>query len=282
MTSESLDPADEPVPPDRPDSSGPGERSSGCVEAARLLPLFLRGGIDREEERRYREHILACADCREIYRESVASAAPLGHSRRLDRVEEVRLRRQAQMRTRAFAVGGHKSGRRFGLRVILPLVMLFLLMTMLNPLLNRPQLKLEWVRGEVRVPGKLLHALEPEIDINKGDWCLTEVDASARIETAKGEFRLGARTNLMIEDPAERRVRLQRGRLEIDGSALVVCQFGIAELEEGRATIVLTDGRLEILCHEGTLHWIHAGGTQILSAGERANSQLPGPLLSLR
>lgn len=283
MSSDTPDPVPDSPAPDSVPGTEDVPTSPECTEARRLLSLFVSGGITRQEERAFREHILACTACRDQYRETVGVAATLGNSRRRERVEEVRLRRQEQMRTRAFVVGNKgKRGKRFGLRIMIPLVLIFVLLTLLNPSWNRSQLTLEWEAGEVRGAETLINDLDPEVDLGKGDWCLTEHAAAARIEIDGGELLVGGRTHLMVEDPSEPRVRLQRGRLEADGTVRIVCQFGIAELVGSRAAIELADGRLELSCLEGKVNWIHAGGTQTLSAGETADSDFPGALVTRR
>ncbi len=272
MSSESPDPD----PPDVPESPD-------CPRAHEALATFVAGGITVEEERWLRAHLVACEPCRDRYRESIRSAAPLGGAKRRERIEETRLRRQEAMRRRALAVGGQRGrGRFFGLRMVALVTVVILVLTWLNPSWNTPEFEVTWETGDVRAAGTLLHEGVPEHTLVMGDWCLTEVASSARIETPGGELWLGHDTQLLVEDPKRGRVRLQRGLLEVTGRSVVSSQFGIARMEEGRARIDLGEGRLEVECMAGSLEWVHAGGSQTLVAGERALARDPGELLSVR
>ena len=269
----------EPRDPDPPDVS----ETPDCPRAHEALNRFVTGGVTVEEERWLRAHLVICEPCRDRYRESVRSAAALGGARRRERIEETRLRRQEAMRRRALAVGGQRSrGRFFGLRVVALVTAVILVLTWLNPSWNTPQFEVIWESGDVRAAGTLLHEGLPESKLVMGDWCLTDVASSARIDTPGGELWLGHDTQLLVEDPKRGRVRLQRGLLEVTGSSVVSSQYGIARIAEGRARIDLGEGKLEIECMSGSLEWVHSGGSQTLAAGERALARDPGELLSVR
>ena len=257
--------------------------TADCPRAREVLALFVGGGIEVEDERWLRAHLTSCGTCRDAYRESVKSAAILGRARRRNRIEEVRLRRRDAMRSRALAVGEKASrGRFMGLRVVALLTLVIVVFTWLNPSFNRPEFAVEWESGEVRAGGKLLRDLEPDGVLAMGDWCVTESASSARVDTGQSEFWLGHRTEILVEDPKRARVRLQRGTLDVSGTSVISCQFGIARLENGRARIDITRGALEIECRSGTVEWVHPGGSQTLAAGDRAEARIPGELLSVR
>ncbi|MEW6072648.1 MAG: zf-HC2 domain-containing protein [Planctomycetota bacterium] len=254
-----------------------------CSRAREALGRFVAGGIGVEEERFLRAHLTACEPCRDRYRESVSTVAVLGRARRHRRLEDVRLRRREAARRRIYAVGEKRGrGRYFGLRAVALLTMVIVLFTGLNPAWNVPELVVRWESGEVQAGAKRLWDGEPEGALRAGDWCVTEIASSARIEGDRGELWVGHHSQVLVEDPRRAQVRLQQGTVEVTGQATIHSQFGIARLEEGRARLDLLRGSLQIECLAGRLEWMHPGGSQVLAAGQRAHARTPGELLSVR
>jgi hypothetical protein len=261
------DPADDPTPP------APGA-DDDCPEVRRLLVVFTDGRLSRAQDRALRLHVTRCAACRDIYRETVASAARLGRALRDARASEERQARRAATRRRVLAVGGER-GRFHRLRLaLLPAFVIALLVNMTS--LQKSERFLTVVReaGTVRVGVDVLTEPFAEQRLHRGDWCFTADGGRARVDGPAATLVLGDHTNLLVEDASVARVRLQTGRLELTGSCVVLCQFGAVRVTDGKASLFLKRGNLEVRCVSGGVAISHAEGTFTLRPGQRARAEL--------
>jgi hypothetical protein len=259
-----------PEPDPRPAEPGPP-----CAEAQRLLGEFLGGSpLSREADRGFRLHLTSCPSCRQSYREALASAARLGRTIREARERDLRLGRRAEGRRRALAAGTRTvRGRGWWKLALIPALLVFALVRA-NPFGADAVLEARWSAGGVRAAGTRLGAEEPARELARGDWCLTDEDASAHLAASGVRIGLGARTQLLVEDARVPRVRLQRGALDLRGACTVTSPVGVVELFTGRARLELEGERLSIECLAGELDLSTSTGARRVRAGERAEVEL--------
>lgn len=241
-----------------------------CERTRELLSHFLHRGLTREEDRGFRSHLTACEACRRLYRETMASAAPLGRAMREARDAHEKERRHEELREMALASGRRPRRRRFGLRLMLLPVAFILLLTQWHRLVEEPgRLTLTWSGGEVRAAGQLLSPDRPELELADGDWCQTRGNARARIVGKDCSFDLEVGTQLLVEKPSAGRVRLQQGELIAAGDCVVSSPFGVLELEGGTALVRVSGGKIEVECRSGGARWTDPTGSRSLAAGQR-------------
>ncbi len=238
-----------------------------CEEARVLLSQFVHGGMKRSADRRFRQHLTRCPTCRDVYRETLASAARLGRALRDAREEEARERRRHDQRKAALQAGvrGPRS-RLFGLRLaLLPALVAFVWTQF-----DRGPTALEVValegRAAVLVAGDRLE--EETAEIVAGQWCQTLGPGRARLDASQGRLWLGANTQLFLEEAEGGAVRLQSGEVEFEGDWRVVLQLGVVQAREARGRIRVGREGVQIDCEEGALRWGNSRGERDIVAGE--------------
>ena len=250
------------------------ERGAGpCAEARRALARFVESGLGRRDDASFRAHLMECADCRELYRDTLATAARLGRTLREARLERAKQKRTETTRRRILRVGaGSRGGRWSHLKLaLLPAVMIFLVLR----LLGGPSLVATADEGECQVSGVSLESPEEEVSLARGDWCATSVDGRMRLDGSDASFELRSETLVLVEAVAPARVRLEGGEILAQGAFLVATPFGVVEADDAHLRLALEAGELQLACLDGGVDFVSAAGRTPLVAGDTRSA---GPL----
>jgi len=252
------------------------ELGRDCREARHAIARFVGGSVDRATDRRFRNHLMRCQECRAIYRETMSTAARMGGALRSEREETERETRHVSFRARAIQATADKRRRnRFGLRLALLPAGIALLILLFRAGGGESALVLHWNGGHVRAAGQLLNDDRPRMRLSSGDWCETRGNATARIATSieLGEepppFTLGIETSLQVLDAKDHNVRLARGSLSARGPCSVITPHGVLAIESGGASVVLDGARYVLSVESGEVSWTGPSETRTLSAGQR-------------
>ncbi len=245
--------------------------SIDCTRASEEIRTFAGARMPAKRARVLRAHLLECADCNQIYRASVETAARLGHNLRADREdlesEEAEIRRAAY---RSIDKVRAKKPNHFALRTILiPAFFFFLMVFVAKESWPGDEVEVTDFGGAVFVEQDSFLPDGPPRKIVRGCWLTTSERAFAEFETGPTSVRMEELTFFLVEEPATHRFRLRSGEIEIEGPSQVTTTRGVLEIEEGRARFSFRDGALEIVCQEGQVSFIEATGESHLSVGEK-------------
>lgn len=265
---------DEPV-----DSRSRHDRSGGDDELAQLVGCFVAGELDAQGRRRLAH--LARSDPRAAseYREALGRAAAVGRATRARREDEAVRNHEARQSRRAHEREAHRRGLRTDrnslarLRtILLPAFFAFLIWQVTRVTAAPPALSLVLEAGEVEVSGEPLSLAAPGAELRRGDWALSRGEVRATVEGSGVELRLGPDSRLLVERVDPPRLRLEAGSLEVLGSCTLTARTGVAEVEDGSASVALRAGLLEVTCRRGSAVVIDARGERRLGPGESAGA----------
>ncbi|MCZ6597520.1 MAG: hypothetical protein O7B99_07775 [Planctomycetota bacterium] len=251
-----------------------GEPALDCTAAQSLIVTLVQHGLGQEKGRSLRAHVSGCPDCSQTYRQTMASAARLGRTFREQRLGQEKRKRHAEHKR--LASGGTSDTKRFGLRLFLLAAGMFFLFTRLSLFGSGSVLIARYGDGEVRAAASVLDADADEIELARGDSCLTGESSHARVEGANTVFELGPLTLILIESVAGPRVRLSQGELTVEGPCVIVTQVGVVEVEAGRAHLTFADGVLNAACEAGRIVVTSPQGRRELGAGAAVRVDLDG------
>jgi len=259
-----------------------------CAESRDSIAGFLDGGLERAADRRLRNHLVRCPECTALYRQTLAAAARMGRSLRVQKDERARATRSEGLRRRAMdATADGRRRNRFGLRLALLPAGIALLLCLFRAGGGEEALFVHAERGEVFVGDTVLDAERPTLRLGPGDWVQTGDDARAalaghadRTPGAPDLGVLGARSDLLVLDAVRRELRLEGGLLELSGPASVQTVHGVLQLE-GRARLEVSRERYVVECLEGGARWTGPTLVRELVAGERVDSSLAEDALVL-
>jgi len=258
-------------------------RGGACSLTPERTLRYLHGGATREDDADFRRHLAVCSDCKETFREALAATADVARNRRELRAEKERQRQRA--RRRAFAVQGAlsregKARRRLRnarLRLVLMPALALLLMLVIYPKARSwgpPQVRLTVDAGTAHVSGDEVTAGSGPRTLARGDWCSLSAGGSAELVLGDTRLVLSTGSLVLIEDARELRVRLDRGRLGIEGPCVVTAEEGIVEVPGGAGALEKVAGALEVRPREGTWTALTSRSEERVGPGETARLSL--------
>lgn len=254
MVKESRIPVD--VPGMGESSEKRPEQETICDEVPFLVRTFVSSRLSEEDRLRLRTHVEECADCRDLYRSGVETAAHIGREHREERVETERMQRRHSLKKDAMAAGSPLK-RRSPIRTLLyPAFFFFLILQITNFNPNTGTVELEVIAGEV-------HGSE---HVERGEYCRTGSDGVAVLRAGKDEARLEPNTAVFLEDNRPRRLRLLEGELALDGEWRITTALGVIDVN-GIANLSLREGHLDCEAFEGDVRRIDASGTRHIPPG---------------
>jgi len=189
-----------------------------------------------------------CRECLEAYREAVETAAHLSRFTVEEREKRMVERQRRSLHAKVFGPREPKR-RRFPFRLRLVLIPAFFFWLMLEiTSFGPPPARVELVeqRGSVLLDGRPLDADVEDLLVLPGRWVRTAAVSEAFLEAGDCRLRLGAETELLLEDARPVRMRLGRGNVRIEGSAAFVTVLGLVTVEEGRGVLDLSDACLRL------------------------------------
>ena len=248
----------------------PGDQR--CESAREEIASLLASGHGLGQLPHLREHLIACSDCNAVYRSSLLAETRL---RRALLDTELNLDDEQQPPARAVLsplhvarAGFSSSGKGKAAWVIALAVVFYTLVRLTPEPAGAIRARLRSLAGEVSANGVSLIAGSPERELERGDWVRTSAGARARLEFGATRVDLAPSTQVQIEEPAEHRLRLEAGSLEVRGSLLLSSPFGIVEIIEGGANLWVDAHGLMVRSTAGELRAIDARGEHALQAGE--------------
>jgi len=261
-------------------ASAPGDRR--CDSALARIAALLEQHRSLADEPSLREHLSVCEDCNSHYRNSLLADA--------------RLRRKFLELAQADVAGGESSPRRAVLSPfsiarasfvssaatgrgkatwVLVLAVIFYAVVRLTPdPAGSAHARLESLAGDVISVGPPLAAGAPERELRRGDWVRVPEGARAQLHFGQTRVELASSTQVQVEEPSTRRLRLETGSLEVFGPLLVTCAIGLVEVESGHARLHLDQHGLRVESIEGSVQTIDALGEHEISPGASARLAL--------
>lgn len=249
-----------------------------CTECATLLGLFLGRRHSRDSDRRFRELLEGCSECRRDYEEAVHQTASLAKSLKETRTRRIlegdkQKRRRERVTNAQTAYSRTKRTKRFYLQLMVVPALLMWAMIQLNKMGEAPApvvAKIVWERGEVNSGGTMLSADITVRDLVAGDVISLEAGARAKIVLGESEIPLeGANQWLATIEPGRFRVLNGGATVRAADELDFVTADGIATVHQGSlARITVARGRTELQALEGELDWLSAHGDLSLGAGE--------------
>ncbi len=270
---QSFDPTDPPAAPTPPD-----EPAADCERVLALLGRYTQRGLGAADDAVVREHIAVCSTCGSAYRTALAMAARIGRTIRTERLEGTREERRRETRRRILALEGGGKRRWFGLRLALIPAFLVVLFTGLDRFGGGGSalvLREVEAEGPLEVAGVILFP-ETQVELEPGQACRTGAGGAGRLQLATAELALDGETDLVLESLRPGRIRLERGRLGVEGELVVSTHFGILEFDDAQAVLTLRGGVLELELARGTALVTSAAGERELGAGERLRFDATG------
>jgi len=212
------------------DSQSHAARS--CEGIQRELERFVSEVGDAGNWRQSREHLSGCGECRERYRELLASADRLGGERRRSRLALAP--RDERARRELLDAEKYRYRRLFIRMALIPGVALFFL-GRLAPLSESGTVHA--LEGECTLASRAIAAPAGPEPVRRGD-CLETGERAARLERESGGcIELAPRTRACVEDARMKRLLLLEGVLTVDGPCTVTARIGSAEIVDGTARV---------------------------------------------
>lgn len=243
-------------------------REDPCEDAEKAIRRFLACPLVGADERRLRQHLAGCEDCRDLYQHAVHTAASVGRELREERLALERFARHTELQRLAFDAPTRTRGMHLLRVLVYPAFFCFLMIQIGNLTLRADGLRLALVQGSVIAGTRELDQPGTATEVRQGQICSTAADGSARIEAEDSVAVLAADTHVLIERVKPLRLRLRAGSLHVTGDARVSSAWGVVELDEGEADIVLTGGQLRVLCVDGRVVFTGPEGKRALEPGE--------------
>ena len=127
--------------------------------------------------------------------------------------------------------------------------------------------------GRATVGGREFDA-EVARDVQRGEWLETERDARLALESEGTRIELDGATRLLVEEPRERRFRLDGGSIAVEGACALRGEFGALDCRGGRARVTLAAGVLTLESETAELELVDSRGSQRVAPGERLEVSL--------
>ena len=255
-----------------------------CARTRERLALYLRGGASAEQHVEFRSHRKVCPACARTFREALVMRTELSLRRRETEREEQRAQRRAQRRATAIegsdthAGGMGRRRRNAHLRLfMMPAFAVFIMLGVYPASRNwaPPRVALSVTEGRVIVSGETLTAGAEPRTLQRGDWCVAGSGAGGELVLSETRLHLEPGTRVLIEDSFDLRVRLQGGRIAIEGPCVVTTEAGVVEVSSGTGSVALLAEGLEVHSRTGAWSASNSRGTQLLAAGETVLLDLP-------
>lgn len=263
------------IPPPIRFSSPHGDER--CVSARGRLTALLSSGRTLGEDAALREHLRLCEDCNSLYRSSLLEEARLRRTmlecaQRDDSGSDDDQRpRRAVLSPIAIARASFATSGRGKATWVIVLAVVFYAAVRLTPdPAGVARAHLETTAGVVISTGEALAVGAPVRELQRGDWVRTPKGARARLMFGDTQVDIASSTEVQIEEPSSRRLRLESGSLDVHGPLLVTSLYGIVQVEDGHATLRIDRGVLFVESAEGNVHAIDSLGEHELASGESA------------
>jgi hypothetical protein len=242
-----------------------------CESARKAIASLLSEGRGLHQETSLREHLVQCADCNSDYRNSMLTETRLRRAM-LDvdfGPSEARAPTRAVLSPIHIARAGFSAPSKGKATWVILLAVAFYAMVRLTPQPSgATRARLQATLGAVYANGEALAEGEPERELVRGDWVRTAQGVCALLILGDTHVELAPLTQLQIEEPAARRLRLEAGTVEIVGPLQVSSAFGIVEVLEGRASVSIEEQGLVARSTQGIVRAIDSFGERHLLAGE--------------
>lgn len=263
----------------------PGEPGDFRCEAARgEITRLLASGRTLADEPALREHLKTCSDCNAAYRSALLDGARLRRALVEAEKEETgddvsSAPRRAVLSPLAIARAGFLSSSAAGGRskaswMIVILVAGYAAVRLTPDPAGSAHATLEALAGEVLTLGDPLPAGAPARLLQRGDWVRLPEGSKARLSFGATRVEIAACSELQIEEPSTRRVRLETGALDVFGPLLVTSSYGIVQVEAGHATVRIDASGLRVEAEDGNVRAIDSRGEHQLESGESAQLAL--------
>ncbi|HTF91052.1 MAG TPA: hypothetical protein VK843_21740 [Planctomycetota bacterium] len=253
----------------------PGDQR--CEAAREELAALLEQGKTLGEAPELRAHLQGCEDCNQVYRDSLLADARLRRTMvdAEDRADEAsdgeESPRRAVLSPIAIARAGFAStGRGKATWVVALAVVLYAAIRLTPEPSGTARAQLQSLAGMVFSTGEPLAVGAPQRELQRGDWVRTPEDGRARLLFGESEVLLAPSTQVQIEEPSTRRLRLESGSLEVNGPLWVTSSFGIVQIEDGQAKLTIGEKGMFVESGQGHLRAIDSLGLHELDTGESA------------
>lgn len=248
-----------------------------CAEATRRIAVFVERDLPAYESRALRAHLTGCPTCSQAYRRTFQSVARVGRGVREERLARERERRHRELKSLSAAARRPRTRSRFAIQsFVVAAGLFFLLMHLPGMADGRVALGATWLAGDVRAAGMPLDPSSPEGSVGRGERCTTLEGGRAELGDGSTRLVLDSRTELLVEEPKDLRVRFVRGRLQVQGTCVITSQLGVVKVEDATCELSLAAGVLDVNCLAGSVEVVGPAGVRRLAQGERVAAALGG------
>jgi len=134
--------------------------------------------------------------------------------------------------------------------------------------------------GVVKVDGVQRTDFTDPYLILPGRWITTLQFARASLEGGRCELELGEETSCLLESARPVRVRLERGRIDLDGDLIVVTVLGLLHVSAGQGRVVLDERGLHLEARAGTWTFMDKAGEREVRIGYPVTIPQPAGIVS--
>ena len=242
------------------------------------MPGFALGELDLTATREMRAHLALCPECMDHYRGTMQAAASFGRKGKQEREQRAIERQKSNLHQKHFGPREKPkpSGRQFRLRLLLMPAFVIFLLTRIGSL-GAPAARVELVaaRGVVKVDDVERLDLDEPYLILPGRWLVTAQFAKARVEAGVCDLEFGSDTTCLVESARPVRLRIERGRVDVDGSVTIITVLGLLEVTAGAGRITLDSRGLHMEPQTGVWNFMNKNGEQILALGREVTIAPP-------
>lgn len=251
-----------------------------CSIFASQLDAWLNGDLEPAPRHAMRAHIERCADCNQDYRAMLVATARLHREARLDVARtdaESAPTMVHRMVSWSTLFGGKPATppHRLLARVMLFVGALLATLAWRSSEAVEGTATLTVLSGVAHIGGvEALRPSDPSRSMARGEWCGTGEASSAELSLGDATVHLDPDTLVWIEGVNNPRLRLERGRLSIEGECCLTSPYGVVEVTGGSAWVAVSGGVLSVDSGTGEVRTHDAFGSRALEAGQHAELAL--------
>ncbi|MFT7486954.1 MAG: hypothetical protein ACI9F9_002811 [Candidatus Paceibacteria bacterium] len=243
-----------------------------CEGALVCIRFYARGELEPDPTRILRLHLAQCPACMTLYRDTMETTALMGRRNQGEREERALERAQKNLHEKHFGPRPNpgKGMSRYKLRLLLmPAFAIFLLIHFTG--LGEPPARVDLIAtdGLVKVNGVLRAHPEKPFLILPGRWVTTGQFGKAVIDGGSCLLNLGQETDCLVEAARPVRVRLERGRIDLDGELIVVTVLGLLHVRDGKGRVYVDEQGLHFEPESGDWKFLDKTGEHDVDPSRR-------------
>lgn len=260
---------------DQPESEPPKGTAQdispvACEEIARRTRLFSLGELNPQDTREMRSHLATCSECMGSYRDILQTAAGLGRLHQGEREQRSIERAKHHLHQKHFGPREPGKNGNLGHRlrlILMPAAVIFILMNFAE--LGDPPARVEMIsaRGIVTIDGHRPGSLDKPYLILPGRWVRTGQFAETHIDSGLCTLDIGAESQVLVSGARPLIVRLETGRVDVDGDLRIVTVLGGITVTQGKGRLTFDEHGLHLEPESGSWLFTDQSGEHLLEHG---------------